>query len=401
MKNRAKYFFAALISASILLTPAGCINQEDRQSGPAIMAYYVPGGNYKPADIPVEKLTHIIFSFTEVIDNEMAFKNDSYSIKLEELVKQKERNPELKVMIACGGWGGSGGFSDMASTPESMDRFIESTIAFINKYDLDGVDIDWEYPGMRGAGNPYRPEDRENFTALMKGLREAFDKSEKKLILTFASAGWERYYDHIEPGEVMKYADYMNIMTYDLIGGGSPFTGHHTNLGRVSLTDMEGTPYYNFILEREKEAGDQGYKYTARGADAIVPFCINLGIDPAQIVIGGAFYGRAWKGVTPDNNGLYQSNRGVYIGWAGYSEIRDKFENKNGYVRFWDPVAKAPFLYNSTDSIFISYDDTVSLRLKTRYCLDNNLGGIMFWELGTDTKDKSGLLDAIFKASGL
>ena len=157
---------------------------------PVIMAYYVAERNYKPEEIPVEKLTHIIYSFTHVIDGEMKFRNpEAAGPKIEALVKQKSRNPELKVMIACGGWGADG-FSDMALTAESRTKFINSAKGFIQKYELDGMDMDWEYPGISGAGTMARPEDTENFTSLMKGLREMLDTFESPKILTFASAGY-------------------------------------------------------------------------------------------------------------------------------------------------------------------------------------------------------------------
>ena len=397
--------FALLVIAGILISLMACTNEkpdnkDTKDRDIVVMAYYVPSDKFPPSGLQVEKLTHIIFSFTEVIDNEMAFVNESSSQKLHDLVKQKERNPNIKVMIACGGWGGCAGFSDMAATPETRKTFVESTIDFVDMYNLDGVDIDWEYPGLPGAGNPFRPdEDEGNFTLLMKELREAMDATGKKLTLTFASAGWEHYYNFVDEKEVMKYADYINVMTYDLVGGSSPYTGHHTNLGKISVEDIEGTPFYDFIQERAKEFEERGYKYSPRGAEAIIPYCMELGIDPSQIVIGAAFYGRAWKGVPPTNNGLYQPNKGVHTGWAGYSNIRKAYENKNGFKRYWDPIAKAPFLFNETDSIFISYDDTVSVMLKTRYSIDNNLGGIMFWQLTNDTNEENGLLDAIYKES--
>lgn len=350
----------------------------------AVMAYYVPEKNYNPEKLPLGKLTHIIFSFTQVIDGEMKFRNNIASEKLKQLSSQKKDHPHLKVMIACGGWGGSGGFSDMAATPEGRKKFVDSSMKFVKEHNLDGIDIDWEYPGLRGAGNTYREEDKENFTSLMRELREAMDKTGKKLILTFASAGWKRYYNHIETVEVMKYADYMNVMTYDFVGGSSGFTAHHTNLGLIEEGDLKGTPW------------------EPRSSEKIIDYCIALGVNPKQIVIGGAFYGRAWKGVPPQNNGLYQPNTGVHIGWSAYSHIREKFENKNNYVRYWDPVAKAPYLYNAVDSIFISYDDTASVRLKTEYAVQKDLGGIMFWQLGNDTKDDNSLLDAIYdEAKGL
>jgi len=77
------------------------------------MAYYFPHrGNFNTEALPLYKLTHIIFSFTEVIDNEMKFVNDSDGLMLKKLVAEKKNHPKLKVMIACGGWGGSGGFSE-------------------------------------------------------------------------------------------------------------------------------------------------------------------------------------------------------------------------------------------------------------------------------------------------
>ena len=353
------------------------------------MAYYVPSNNYPLENIPFEKLTHIIFSFTEVIDNQMKFKNESFSQKLKDLVAYKKEYPHLKVMIACGGWGGCAGFSDMANDPKLRQGFVNSTIDFITEYNLDGTDMDWEYPGMRGAGNTFRKEDTQNFTALMKELREGLDATGKEMTLTFASAGWERYYNHIETLEVMKYANYMNVMTYDLAGGSTPYTAHHTNLGAFSFEDIKGTPALE-ILNKSKR------KRNPRSAESIVDFCKDLGVKPEQIVIGGAFYGRGWKGVGPENNGLYQKNNGVWKGWAQYANIRDKYESKGGFVRYWDSIAKAPYLYNATDSLFISYDDPESVQLKTKYVKENGLGGIMFWQLTNDTQ-QNGLLDAIYE----
>lgn len=71
-------------------------------------------------------------------------------------------------------------------------------------------------------------------------------------------------------------------------------------------------------------------------------------------------------------------------------------EGKGGFERFWDDRAKAPYLYHSKDSIFITYEDTVSVRLKTQYAIENGLGGIMFWQLGSDASE-DGLVDAIFR----
>ena len=364
---------------------------------PVIMAYYVAERDYQPEKIPVEKLTHIIYSFTNVIDGEMKFRNEEEAgPKIEALVKQKERNPNLKVMIACGGWGADG-FSDMVLTEESRAKFIQSASDFITKYKLDGMDMDWEYPGISGAGTMARPEDTKNFTALIKGLREMLDEFETPKVLTFASAGWKRYYDFIELNEVMKYADYTNVMTYDQVSGVSIYTGHHTPLGNMNSSDIQGTPFQAHLdsLFSRGENPDAD----PRSAEKIVDFLIEKGVDPKQIVIGGAFYGRVWKGVPPTNNGLYQLSSGLHIGWMSYNQIRSKYEGDSSFTRYWDDKAKAPYMYNATDSLLVSYDDTVSVVLKTKYSMEKGIGGIMFWELGNDTKEEGSLLDAIYKAA--
>jgi len=395
--------FAYLLLAVLIVSCTTTSKEQSKESGtvsslnPVIMAYYVPERNFQPEEIPVEKLTHIIYSFTHVIDGEMKFsKPEEAGPKLTALVKQKARNPELKVMIACGGWGADG-FSDMALTEESRAKFIQSAGEFIQQYQLDGMDMDWEYPGISGAGTMARPEDTKNFTALMKGLREMLDSFDSPKVLTFASAGWKRYYDFIEVNEVMNYADYTNVMTYDQVSGVSIYTGHHTPLGDVKNEDIAGTPFQTHLDSLYQNG--ENLDADPRSAQKIVDFLIEEGVDPKQIVIGGAFYGRVWKGVPPVNNGLYQLSGGLHQGWKAYHEIRNEYEPDSSFQRYWDEQADAPYMYNATDSLFVSYDDTVSVALKTKYAMEKGIGGIMFWELGNDTKEEGSLLDAIYKAA--
>lgn len=405
MKNRQLLFWITItlvfsgMGYACTPTPGETAQEKVLSSPPVVMAYYVPEKDYQPERLPLDQLTHIIFSFTKVIDGEMKFSNEATGEKLRQLVAQRANHPNLKVMIACGGWGADG-FSDMALTPEGRKRFIESAVAFLEAYQLDGLDIDWEYPSISGAGTMARPEDKANFTALMQGLREGLDQLARPQTLTFASAGWKRYYDNVELDQVMKYADYMNVMTYDQMTIYSPFTGHHTPLGLIQPTDLQGYPIYEYMQSRNEEPGQDAYPWEPRSVEKIVQYCLDQGVSPEQIVVGAAFYGRAWKGVPPQANGLYQPNQGAYIGWSGYAQIRREFEEKNGFTRYWDSVAQAPYLYRPSDSIFISYDDTASVKLKTRYAKENGLGGIMFWQLGNDTQEANSLLDAIDAAAG-
>src|SRR5690606_16824064 len=87
------------------------------------------------------------------------------------------------------------------------------------------------------------------------------------------------------------------------------------------------------------------------------------------------------------------------VQYYGYDQIRAKYEPDAEFEQFWDEKSQAPYMYNAADSLMVSYDDTVSVVLKTQYAIEKGLGGIMFWELGNDTKQEGSLLDAIFKVA--
>lgn len=397
MKNTSIAFICLFIVATIL-NSCKSPSETKKDSPIAIMAYYVPEKDFRPEELPLHQLTHIIVSFTNIIDGEMKFRNDTNKEKLRALVAQREKHPHLKIMIACGGWGADG-FSDMVHSIKNLRKFVQSVVDFNEEFKLDGLDIDWEYPAIPAAGTKARPTDKQSFTVLMRELRKALNTLDREQTLTFASAGWKPYYDNVELLEVMKYVDYMNIMTYDQIGSSSPYTGHHTPLGLITEADIKGTPAWDYMDQHREAIEKRGLTFDPRSTERIVNFCIDQGVSPRKIVIGSAFYSRAWNGVPPKNNGLYQNNSGKPIGTNTYKQIREEFEPDSTYKRYWDPIAQAPYLYNKSDSIFISYDDTVSVRKKTEYAINQKLGGMMFWQLGNDTKDPDNLLKAIYDAS--
>ncbi|OKP00968.1 Chitotriosidase-1 [Penicillium subrubescens] len=68
----------------------------------------------------------------------------------------KDRKPGLKTFISVGGWDAGGKvFSDMARFPGTRSAFISSSIALIEKYGFDSIDIDWEYPAAEDRDIPH------------------------------------------------------------------------------------------------------------------------------------------------------------------------------------------------------------------------------------------------------
>jgi chitinase len=89
-------------------------------------------------------------------------------------------------------------------------------------------------------------------------------------------------------------------------------------------------------------------------------------------------------------------NQGLAEGQGGgYTKIKDTMIGKNGYKRFWDKHAKAPYLFNKDSRVFVTYDDEKSIKEKIKYVKKNNLAGIFFWEYFSDPQEY--LLNIIHK----
>jgi chitinase len=110
------------------------------------------------------------------------------------------------------------------------------------------------------------------------------------------------------------------------------------------------------------------------------------GVPAKKLVVGMGFYGKGWEMETADNNGLYRKARGSARA-GGFDYLKDSLENKNGFIKYWDDVAKAPYLFNPQTKVFISYDDERSIREKCAYIKKYKLAGAMFWEYGHDKKE--------------
>ena len=178
------------------------------------------GGPLDGSTIAAKKMTRINYAFFGLQDGLVAARSANDAANLGTLVALKKINPKLEVVVSVGGGGdGSAGFSDMAITPEGRRRFVDSAIAVIDRYNLDGIDIDWEYPGYTHANTTVRPEDKQTYTLLLKELRERLDKEGARvgrhLITSSATGATTIWLEHTEMGEASKYLDSVNMMCYD------------------------------------------------------------------------------------------------------------------------------------------------------------------------------------------
>ncbi|TAA21305.1 glycoside hydrolase family 18 protein [Pseudoxanthomonas winnipegensis] len=294
---------------------------------------------------------------------------------LSELVRLRQRAPGLRVVLSIGGWG-AGHFSEAAATPQTRAVFVDSAMALLRQYDLDGLDIDWEYPTLADAGISASADDKAHFTALLSDLRAALDaqgaRDGRRYLLTIAAAEG-RLASGLDLPAIAPLLDWINLMTYDFYGSLTPTTGHAAALGRSRLAPAE-----------------------ARTTETAVDSFLRAGVPAAKLHVGMAFYGRRFGEVAPRQAGLLQPYRSDG-GFISYRQIVEgDLTGSGGFESHWDPQARAAWLWNPRSAQMISYEDPRALREKVAYARAQGLGGVMFWELHQDHGQD--LLDVVRQA---
>jgi chitinase len=303
-----------------------------------------------------------------------------------QLKKLKAEHPNLKILISLGGWTLSKWFSDAALTAESRRALVASCIDLFINGNLpgapagagagvfDGVDLDWEWPGSEGnTGNIIRPEDKQNFTALVAEFRSQLDAlgaaSGKHYALTaFLPAAPAKIDAGFEVNQIFDDLDFATVQGYDFHGTWETTTNHQSQL----FSPRRDPDPAGFSLDLAVDS------YRARGAPA------------AKLVVGLPYFGRGWTGVPARNKGLYQSSTGAAPGtWEAGVEDYKVLATKAGQ-RYRDRANGANWLYDGTQ--WWSYDDPATIARKMVYVRHNNLGGAMVWSLDGD--DSTGSLTA-------
>jgi chitinase len=345
-----------------------------------VIGYYADwtAGRYPLADIPAEKLTHVNYAFGKIGPDNRLTVNAAVALErvypgdcsepgcahglFHQIALLKQQHPHLKFIMSVGGWTDSGPFYEMAATDSSRQAFSESCGEFLKTYpQFDGIDIDWEHPVVGGI-QPGQPRDAHNYVLLLADLRRAIGADK---LLTVAVSASPRGIAPLEYTDMAVSLDWVSVMTYDFHSGGNR-AGHNA-------------PLYN-------HDDPSNPKYNVQDA---VEGILAKGVPPGKLIAGVPFYGRGWSGV--ESSTVWSPATGP--GPAGaYTVIAEKYLNANGYVRYWDDVAKVPWLYNAETKHWITYEDPQSARIKGEYIAARQLAGAMFWEL---SNDNGSLLDAL------
>jgi chitinase len=287
------------------------------------------------------KITHLCMAFGIVQPNGSLDVTNASTHK--NIIKTAQDN-HVKVLLSIGG-GGSNNFSTALLNTTSRATLVSNLEQLINEWNLDGVDLDYEeWDGGPNGASATDLLRRDALEQTYKQLREKIGNN--KLITAAVTASWDNgqwgYYNCFN-NTMHQYLDFVSLMTYDETG---PWTSSKVG----------------------QHAGWDFYEH------AIKHWLNNRKLPKEKLIAGVPFYGYRFKSPTSADGA-----EGI-----AYRDILSLFPNTDAHLK---------------DSIgLLYYNGIETIQRKAKYCIDNELGGIMIWELSQDTGDADkSLLNVIAK----
>ena len=336
------------------------VPNERIDDGRHVTAYVTYYGERIPE---VEVLTHINYAFAELymVDGiYQGFKVQGGQARFERIAALKQRNPDVKISLSFthsvsnsdNRQGGS--FSALCKQEESRKRFAEDCLAFLELYGLDGIDLDWEFPGLSWSGAACDPSvDTDNYVLLVKQLRETLGT---EYLISYAgyckdrtavSNGWR----YIDIKAMDPYVDFVHVMTYDL----------------------DEAPHHHSAL-----SDSRAYMDCARSVQAY----LDAGVSPKKLVIGIPFYGRCSFSQSPTT-----------ISYKAILQLDRRKYRRNQ----WDETAQCPYVETMSGAFVCGYDNPRSIAAKGSWARGKGFGGLMYWEYDLDD-DNGTLRRAVWNA---
>ncbi|RQG86673.1 PKD domain-containing protein [Natrarchaeobius halalkaliphilus] len=407
-----------------------------------VVAYYRQWAQYDrdylPRDIPYDQITHVQYAFARPEeDGTVTLVGDSHGqgafwdqgddwrgVDGGTFAEHAAEHDDTKFVLSIGGWGDSEYFSNAALDQENRERFAQSCVEWVDRGNLDGIDLDWEFPGGGGCtdedpvcdmDNIVREGDQERFTLLCQEVRDHLDDAaendpdrDEPYELTAAvsanpdvAEGVEDGMNGLEHDKLSDILDFLLVMTFDYRGIWSETTGHHAPLMESSDDTFEDAEIWN--------------------AEYALQYWEDQGWDPDQLNMAVPFYGRSWTDVQPpegdfgtgEDDGLFQeyegdgadaSGDGSYPSWdpamgSSYAGVWEWFDlggdgrgNSNNvnlesseWETYFDEEAVMAWSWNAEERTMISHETEESMEAKMQWLRDAPYGGTMLWAIGGDT----------------
>ena len=290
-----------------------------------------------------ESIDIINYSFAQIAQGDDGWYISGRLDNIRSFAAAKEKG--IKICLSLGGWHDDKSFWNTyalaASTEANRIAVAQAILDVMIEYDLDGVDMDWEYPSSK---------DKNNFTLLMKQIRKTLKEHNPDYIVTAAIPAGDWISSRFDIASLNDALDLFYIMTYDLDDG--MYCNHLS-----SLADAKDSVEY----------------FTKYGA------------SKEKLVIGSAFYGRCYEGVEDNGKGGLEA-KATKKDEISFDDIKDDYLSRLGaaVVKYYDEDNEAYYLYDSENKHFITYEDTESVTAKWEYVVESKIGGLMYWSYNND-----------------
>ncbi|KAG8902296.1 hypothetical protein FRB99_004658 [Tulasnella sp. 403] len=363
-------------------------------SKPFVAAYYPDwtGNQLPPESVDFDRFDWVDFAFA--VPNsafDLSFTDDDSEDLLKRLVSAAHAKNK-KVKLSVGGWTGSKYFSSAVSSNTNRQTFAKNILKVYNKFNIDGIDIDWEYPGLEGeSGNIVSSSDSSNYLSFLKLLRATLPDG---AVITAATQVWPFAGSNGQPlkdvSEFAKYFDWILMMNYD-VWGSSSTPGPNAPLSNACHNSSQPLANAQEAVKSWTEAGMPPEKITLG-----VPSYGYISRSNAQHLTGRGPSIKNEDGGTNDGqvqfNGLIaqgalEKKDGAYVGGGGFQ-------------RKWDSCSSTPFLRSASSGQVITYDDPESLQLKAAFAKKTGIKGVNMFDAHGDTADWE-LVDSLRRGLGI
>lgn len=257
-------------------------------------------------------------------------------------------------------------WSSIAANTTATNAFADNIVSMINQYGFDGVDIDWETP---------TDQEKTRFTALMKVVHTKVKANNPNHLVTTAITGGMWQPPRYDLNNSKEYLDYINIMTY----------GMTSNSGQYQNALYKSSTFHDSVFRAGQSLS------TASIDESVKMFKNSYGITYQKMIVGVAFYGIKQTRTYDEGSNTFSPFKNA--GSVYYNHISSVYMNDDNYSLRYDSNAGVPYIIKTDGTEFISFDNPQSILEKSRYIQRNQLGGMMFWEYGTDSTNQ--LLQAV------
>ncbi|KAK1484065.1 glycosyl hydrolase family 18 [Colletotrichum costaricense] len=335
-----------------------------------VNAVYYPNWRvYKgqtPASMPVNAVTHVMYAFIKVnTDGSLKLIDDWADTQipvdgtkgcLSATAKLKASKPSIRTLVSVGGGTGSAEFPALAANPTARARFAKEIKAFCDKWQLNGVDIDWEHPSDAKQGKDY--------ISLLSDVRQQMPAG--KYLITSALPPGQWVLKNIDLRRAASLLDYLNLMCYDLTGPWTDVSGNHAQL-LASKTLVSNNPNLKIAC-----------------ADGIT-YVTSNGFPSRKVLLGIPAYARTFPNAKGPGGSTKGSAEVDYCDMSNDSVDKATVDTTAAAATYIDPK------YG-----FMTFDVPRSVAIKAQYAKSKALGGLFYWTGVGDRKGRQSLVQAGF-----